>query len=126
MDEGLIETTEKQINIFDNPDIALRTLISCVFYKKSQSELIDKALVLLRYLKREGSISFEKGALKGNPDITIDNMTLTYSNYSTIVKHLKKAGMVYGKKSSKIRLSKRFCNFMDSASKCWHKFYVSK
>lgn len=126
VNQGLIETTEKQVNVFDDPDKGLSALISCIFYKRLQEDLIDKALALLRYLKREGSLSFEKGALKDNPDITIDDMILTYSNYSTIVKHLKNAGLVYGKKGSEIRLSKRFCNFMDSASKCWHRFYVSK
>lgn len=67
IDKALIETTEKQINVFDDPDKGLYTLISCIFYKESQKDLIDKAIAILRFLKKHGSLHFEKGALKDNP-----------------------------------------------------------
>jgi len=126
IDRALIETTEKQVNVFDDPDKGLYTLISCIFYKESQKDLIEKAITILRFLKKHGSIYFKKGVLKDNPNITIGDVKMSYSTYQTITRHLKNAGMIYGKKGGEIRLSKRFCNFMDSASKCWYRFYLSK
>ena len=126
LESALIETTEEQVNAFDNPKEGLRKLVECIFYKGSQSHQVELALKILEYIKRHGAIHFEKGTLKGNPKITLDGTKMSYNTYMVITKHLKEAGMIYGKKGGEIRLSKGFCNFMDYASKCWHSFYISK
>ena len=122
---GFYGSGDSTTNIFDDPQFALRNLLSCIFHRRGkQAELLDLALHLLEYIKKHDSIAttdFWKG--NDHSPKTIDGVTYTYSNFQTILLHLKQAGMIKGKKFGRYTLSRKFSYFLDKASDCWRKFY---
>lgn len=97
---GFYSSGDSTTNIFDDPQFALRNLLSCIFYRKGkQAELLDLALHLLEYIKKHDSIA-TTDFWKGNDHTpkTIYSVTYTYSRFQTILMHLKQAGLVKGKK----------------------------
>jgi len=121
---GFYTEGDSTTNIFDDPQFALRNLLSCIFHRKDQENLIDLALPLLEYIKNNDGIAttdFWTG--DDHSPKTIDSVTYTYSNFQTILLHLKQAGMTKGKKFGRYTLSRKFCYFLDKASDCWRKFF---
>lgn len=100
-------------------------MLSCIFHRRGkQAKLLDLALYLLEYIKKHGSIA-TTDFWKGNDHTpkTIDSVTYTYSNFQTILLHLKQAGMIKGKKFGRYTLSRKFSYFLDKASDCWRRFF---
>ena len=125
---GFHTSGEKTTNIFDDPQFALRNLLSCIFSRRGeQANLVDSAVHLLEHIKKHDSIAttdFWKG--NDHSPKTIDGITYTYSNFQTILLHLKQSGMVKGKKYGRYTLSRKFSYFLDKASDCWRRFYRSE
>lgn len=122
-DKAMIDTTDKQTNLFEETTWGFKNLIECVFHEKSQEHLIEKAMNLLYYIKEHGYVKttdFWKGDF--DSEKKIGSETYSYTQFQTILRHLRSAGMVYGKKKGKFRLSGRFSTFLSYASKCWDRF----
>ena len=120
---GFYTEGDKTANIFDDPIFALRNLLSCIFSRKDQENLIDLALHLLEYIKKNDCIAttdFWRGT--DHSPKTIEGATYTYSNFQTILLHLRQAGMVKGKKFGRNTFSRKFSYFLDKASDCWRRF----
>lgn len=119
---GMIHS-RKQTNMFEDPTNGFRNLIECIFHKKSQEHLVDLAINLLNYIKEHGGIQttdFWKGDF--DSEKKIGELTYSYTQFQTILRHLRNAGMVYGKKKAEFRLSRNFVTFLTYASECWEKF----
>lgn len=121
---GFYTEGDKTTNIFRDPQFALQNLLLCLFSDKQQEHLVELAIHLLDYVKQNGGIRTNDFWQKGDQTAKeIRGMTYTFSNFQTITKHLKNAGMLQGKKGGLLQLSKKFTYYLDLASDCWRAFY---
>ena len=105
---------------------AFRNLLSCLFYGKLQEHLVDLAINLLQYTKENSGIQTTSFWKKGDQSPKeIRGLTYTFSNYQTIIRHLREAGILEGKKGGVLRLSTKFCQYLDLASDCYRNWYRS-
>jgi len=121
---GFYTEGDSTTNIFEDPHFALRNLLLCIFHRKDQESLVDLALHLLEYIKKYDSIAttdFWHGT--DHSPKAIDGVKYAYSNFQTILLHLKQAGMIKGKKFGRYTLSRKFSYFLDKASDCWRRFF---
>ena len=123
---GFYTEGDRTTNIFKDPQFALQNLLSCLFHSTQQEHLVDLALNLLQYVKENRGIQTNDFWKKGdqNPK-EIGGMTYSFSNYQTLIRHLRQAGMLQGKKGGLLQLSNKFTYYLDLASDCWRAFYRS-
>lgn len=123
---GFYSDSDKTTNIFKDPQFAFKNLISCLFFGKWQEPLVDKAVNLLEVAKINGIQTTNYWKKGDQTPKQIGNMTYTFSNYQTIIKHFKAAGILEGKKGENYKLSTKFCYYLESASDCYRNWYRSK
>lgn len=91
-----------QLQNLHRPAVRLRNLIGCIFHRLNQIHLIDDAVFLLNFIKKNGGLPedaykkyvkerHESGSAKL---LEIEGKTFTWSNYETVLQTLRSASLL--------------------------------
>jgi len=116
--KGTLEMKPRQQAKLEDPRFGFRNLLECIFHESRSIHLIPMAEKLLTLIKDGGLPESEwRVYLEDNPSIT-------YSNYQSTLRKLRRVGMLR-KEKGVYRLSHDFSTFLNTASGCWTRFLAS-
>jgi hypothetical protein len=118
--------------IFSDPQYGLRNLIGCLFNRINQIHLLDDAVFLLNFIKKNGGLpanaykryikdKHKSGSAKS---LEIEGRIFTWSNFETILQNLRSAGLL-DKRQGVYKLSRNFSRYLNTAAETWNSFFES-